>query len=234
MRDALNDAWSSVATFVPKFVAFLAILIIGWIIAKFIGKGVEALLRRVGFDRAVERGGLGRAFEGSAYDASTLLSKLVYYALLLFVLQLAFGVFGPNPVSELLTNVIAFLPKVVVAIIIVVVAAAIASAVRDLISNTLARLSYGRALANIAAVFILGLGVIAALNQIGVATTVTTPVLIAVLATIAGILIVGVGGGLVRPMQQRWERYLHTAERETGVIREHVAQAPPAGEQLKE
>ena len=46
---------------------------------------------------------------------------------------------------------------------------------------------------------------IAALNQVGIATTVTQPVLIAVLATVAGILIVGVGGGLVRPMQQRWD-----------------------------
>ena len=42
---------------------------------------------------------------------------------------------------------------------------------------------------------IVGLGVIAALNQIGVATTVTTPVLIAVLATGGGVIVVGVGGG---------------------------------------
>ena len=37
--------------------------------------------------------------------------------------------------------------------------------------------------------FILFLGVIAALNQIGVATTVTTPILITILATIAGVIV---------------------------------------------
>ncbi|MEO7421085.1 MAG: hypothetical protein ABIU87_01665 [Ornithinibacter sp.] len=121
------------------------------------------------------------------------------YAVMLFVLQLAFGVFGPNPISELLTAIIAFLPALIVAIIITVIASAVAAAVKTLIEGSLGGLSYGKTLANIAAVFILGLGIIAALNPVGIATTVTTPVLVAVLATIGGILVVGVGGGLVRP-----------------------------------
>ena len=112
----------------------------------------------------------------------------------------------------------AWLPQAFVAIIIVVIAAAIAAAVKDLISNALGGLSYGRLLANVASYFIIGLGVIAALNQIGVATTVTTPVLIAVLATIAGVIIVGVGGGLVRPMQSRWEGWLDRAATESQTI----------------
>ena len=143
MRDALNDMWRSVATFTPKLVAFLLILIIGLIVAKLISKAVDKILERVGFDRAVERGGVKRALANSRYDASTIAGKIVYYALVLFVLQLAFGVFGPNPVSNLLTGVIAFLPKLFVALIIVVVASAIAAAVRDLLSNSLSGLSYG-------------------------------------------------------------------------------------------
>ncbi|MEO5608189.1 MAG: hypothetical protein ABIQ61_03935, partial [Ornithinibacter sp.] len=94
-------------------------------------------------------------------------------------------------------------------------------------------LSYGKTLANIAAVFILGLGIIAALNQVGIATTVTTPVLIAVLATIGGILIVGVGGGLVKPMQSRWESYLTTAEEEVPKVKEHARNAPSVKDQAK-
>lgn len=222
MEDALRDMWRSVATFAPKLLVFLLILVIGVIVAKMIGKAVDKILERVGFDRAVERGGIRRALQNSNYDASTIVSKLVYYALLLFVLQLAFGVFGPNPVSALLTGVIAFLPKLVVALIIVVVAAAIAAAVRDLVSNALGGLSYGRMLANIASVFILGLGIIAALNQVGIALTVTLPVLVAILGTIGGILVVGVGGGLIKPMQQRWEDYLSRAEDEGRNVREHL------------
>ncbi|MEU7607839.1 hypothetical protein [Micromonospora sp. NPDC049204] len=222
VSDAVGDALRSVMLFLPKAVAFLAILVAGWLIAKAVLKIVEKVLERVGFDRAVERGGIRRALSRSRYDASDIVAKLVYYAVLLFTLQLAFGIWGPNPISDLLAAVISWLPRAFVAIVIVVVAAAIANAVKDIISGALGGLSYGRVLANIASVFILGLGVIAALNQIGVATAVTTPVLIAVLATVGGILVVGVGGGLIRPMQSRWEGWLSRAEQESQVIASHT------------
>jgi hypothetical protein len=234
VREALEDALRAVVLFVPKLVAFLVILVVGYFIAKLIGKAVDKVLERVGFDRAVERGGVKRALAKSSYDASSIVGKLVFYTLMLFVLQMAFGVFGPNPISDLLTGVIAFLPKAIVAIIIIVVAAAIATAVRELVSNTLGGLSYGKVLANVAAAFILGLGIIAALNQVGIATTVTMPVLITVLATIGGILVVGVGGGLIKPMQARWEGYLHTMSRETEAIRQQVREAPGVTQQARE
>ncbi|MEU4782146.1 hypothetical protein [Micromonospora sp. NPDC023633] len=226
--DAVGDALRSVMLFLPKAVAFVAILVAGWLIAKAVLKIVDKVLERVGFDRAVERGGIRRALARSRYDASDIVAKLAYYGVLLVTLQLAFGIWGPNPISDLIAGVIAWLPRAFVAIVIVVVAAAIANAVKDIISGALGGLSYGRILATIASVFILGLGVIAALNQIGVATAVTTPVLVAVLATVGGILVVGVGGGLVRPMQSRWESWLSRAERESQLIATH-ARAYQAG-----
>ncbi|MGK5444308.1 mechanosensitive ion channel family protein [Micromonospora sp. URMC 105] len=214
--------------FLPKAVAFVAILVVGWLIAKAVLKIVDKVLERVHFDRAVERGGVKTALARSKYDASDIVAKLAYYGVLLVTLQLAFGIWGPNPISDLIAGVIAWLPRAFVAIVIVVVAAAIANAVKDIISSALGGLSYGRVLATIASVFILGLGIIAALNQIGVATAVTTPVLIAVLATVGGILVVGVGGGLVRPMQSRWENWLSRAEEESRLIATH-ARAYQAG-----
>ncbi len=226
MKESLTAGLTAVITFVPKLLAFLVILIVGLLIVKAISKALAKVLQRVGFDRAVERGGIKKALEKSQFDASTILAKIVYYALALFVLQLAFGVFGPNPISDLLTKIIAFLPALAVAIIIVVVAAAIAAAVKTLIQGTLGGLSYGKTLANIASLFILFLGVVAALNQIGVATTVTTPILTTILATIGGILIVGAGGGLIKPMTQRWESYLSKAEQEAPNIKAQAASAP--------
>ncbi|MGI9051413.1 MAG: mechanosensitive ion channel family protein [Ilumatobacteraceae bacterium] len=134
----IEDAWSDIASFVPKLFGFLVILIVGYFVAKFIGKAANAILERVGFDRAVERGGIKKALDRTKYDASDLLGKIIFYALFLIVLQMAFGVFGPNPVSDLLEGVIGYLPKVIAAILIIVVAAAIAAAVRELIDASLA------------------------------------------------------------------------------------------------
>lgn len=166
-------------------------------------------------------------------DASDVVAKLIYYTLVLFVLQLAFGVFGPNPISELLTRVITFLPSLVVAIIILVVAASIAAALKTLVEGTLGGLSYGSALASASSVFILFLGIVAALNQVGVATTVTTPVLVTILATVGGVIVIGVGGGLIKPMQHRWEDYLSRAEAEAPRLKRQAAAASGPGEQAQ-
>ncbi|WP_435107589.1 mechanosensitive ion channel family protein [Nocardiopsis synnemataformans] len=220
MGQGLMTAWQAVASFVPLLIGFLVILVLGWIIAWLVGKAVAKGLHGVGLDRALHRGGVGEYFERSRWSASELCGKIIYYVGLLFVFTLAFSVFGPNPISTLLNDVIAWIPRGIVALVIVVVAAMIAKAVRDIVSGALGGLSYGRFLANAAGVFILALGVIAALNQMGVAVTVTVPVLIAVLATVGGILVVGVGGGMIEPMRSRWSRWLDVAERETSRMSE--------------
>ena len=234
LTSAISAGLSTVAEFVPKLLIFLIILVIGLLIAKAIAKALNALLEKAGFDRAVERGGIKDALAKSKFDASDIVAKIIYYTLMLFVLQLAFGVFGPNPISDLLTQIITFLPSLIVAIIIIVIAAAIAAAVKTLVEGTLGGLSYGKTLANIASLFILFLGVVAALNQVGVATTVTTPILIAILATVGGVIVVGAGGGLIKPMQQRWESYLSKAEDEAPRIREHASQSPSVKEQARQ
>jgi len=229
MQDALTNGLSTIADFVPKLVLFLVILVVGLIIARLIAKGLSMLLRRLGFDRLVDKGGLRQALAKSSIDPTDLIVKVIYYAIVLLVLQFAFGVFGPNPISALLTTIVAFLPKVAVALVIVVITAAIAGAARSLVTGALAGASYGRALGTITYVAILALGVIAALNQVDIAVTVTMPVLIAVLATVAGIAIVGVGGGLIGPMSRRWEGYLSHAEAETGRVGAGAASSSPDG-----
>lgn len=223
----LQDGLATVVRFVPQLVLFLVILVIGWIVAKLLRKLVATLLVKVGFDRAVERGGMGSKMRDSKYRASDVAALVVYYAVLLFALQLAFGVFGPNPVSGLIAGIVAFLPKLFIAIVIVVVGTAIAGAVADLIRGAVGGLGSARIMATVAQVFIIALAVIAALNQMGIAITVTMPVLITALATAGGIAVVGVGGGLIVPMRQRWERWLVAAERETARARGHNGAAAP-------
>jgi hypothetical protein len=228
-QNLLNTVFNSL----PKILLFLVILVIGWIVARVIMQAVVMLLRRVHFDRFAQRGVVGDALSRSNYDASGLIARIVYYMLLLVTLQLAFGVFGNNPVSTMLDAVVGWLPKAVVAIILIVIGSAIGKIVKDVISSTLGGLSYGRFVANVASIAIIAIFTIAALSQVGIAAAVTQPILYTVLATTGAILAIGVGGGLVRPMQSRWERMLNAAEQETTrhvaayqAGREHAMQSP--------
>ncbi|MFH8614456.1 hypothetical protein ACH4E8_05175 [Streptomyces sp. NPDC017979] len=218
-----SQAWNSVAAFIPKLIGFLVILLIGWFVAKVIARVVDKLLRKVGSEKLAERSGAAHALRNSTYDATGIITKVIYYGLLLIVLQLAFGVFGPNPISVMIQAVVAWLPKAIVALVIVVVAMAIARAVRDIVQDSLSGTSYGKVLATVAWAFIVALGAIAALGQAGIATAITGPLLLAVLGTVAGVLIVGVGGGLIGPMRSRWERWLSRAEEESSGARDRIS-----------
>lgn len=149
LKDGLGQAWNLVATFVPKFVGFLIILLIGWLIAKAVSKALSMILGRLGFSALIEKTGLTGMLKQSNVDATGIISKLVYYFILLIALQLAFGI-------------------------------------------------------------------IAALGQIDIATAVTTPVLVTVLATVGGVIVVGFGGGLIKPAQQRWGGWMASMQDQLG------------------
>ena len=79
---------------------------------------------------------------------------------------------GPDPVSgQCIDPIIAWLPRLFIAAMILVMSFAIANAVFDIVRNALSQFGYGRTLARIAQVVIIALATIAALNQVGVATT---------------------------------------------------------------
>ncbi|CCK25653.1 TM helix repeat-containing protein [Streptomyces davaonensis JCM 4913] len=215
----LDDAWSKIAQFVPKLAGFLVILAIGWFVSKMIGRVLDRVLRKAGSERLAERAGVDRMLLNSAHDLTGIVCRIVYWTLMLITLQLALGVLGPNPVSTMINELVAWLPRAVVAVILIVVAMAIANAVRTIVASALSGVSYGPTVAGLVWGAIVALGAVAALGQAGIATTVTQPMLYAVLATVTGILIVGVGGGMIRPMRHRWERWLDTAEQEAARTR---------------
>ena len=212
--DGLDRAWGNTAEFIPKLGGFLVILFIGYIVAKVVAKIVSAVLERVGFDRAVERGGIKQALANSNYDASSLVGKVVFYTVFLLALQMAFGVFGTNPISDLLTSVVAYLPKVFVAILIIVVAAAIAAAVKEIVEASLGGLSYGRGLALAASATIVTIGLFAALSQLEIATPIVNGLFYAALAIIVGSAVISIGGGGISPMRTQWEKALSKIEQE--------------------
>ena len=227
----VEDAWSGIASFIPKLLGFLVILAIGYFVVKAIAKALDMVLERVGFDKAVERGGIKHALAKSKYDASDLLSKVVFYGLFLLVLQMAFGVFGANPVSDLISSVIAYLPKVFVAVVIVVVASAIAAAVKELVGNALGGLSYGKTLATAASVAILVIGAFAALNQLQIAPAIVNGLFYGILAVVVGSAIIAIGGSGIQPMRGRWEQALQKYDAEKPNLQREM---DGAGDRMKQ
>jgi hypothetical protein len=219
LETPVRDGITTFTTFIPKLVGFLLILAIGYFVAKIIAKLVDKGLEKAGFDRAVERGGIKKALAKSQYDASDIVAKLVFFAIFIPFLSAAVGTLGINALEQPLSAFIALIPRIIVAIVLVVIGAVLAGTVKSFISNTLGGLSYGTVLANVASILILLGFVKSALDQVGIATSVTGPLLYTILGTVAGVIIIGAGGGLIKPMQSRWETMLNKAETESANVK---------------
>jgi hypothetical protein len=218
----LERAWHTIADFIPRFLGFTLILVVGYFVAMSVGKMVTKLLRRSRFDNILERGGLQKALQNTKFDASSIVGKVAFYTVFLFALQMAFGFFEPNAISDLLKQTIAYLPHVFVAIAIIVVSAFIASGVRDIVKATLGGLSYGRTVATVASAAVMIIGVFAALDQLGVAPMIVIGLFYAMLAIITGSAIIAIGGGGIQPMRAQWEKALNKVSEEAPRVREEM------------
>ncbi len=228
IASSVEEGLSTFLGLLPTILLFLVILIVGYFVAKAVAGILAKVLHRVGFDRAVERGGVKQALDRSKFDASDILGKLVFYGLFLFVLQLAFGLFGPNPISDLITGVIAYLPRLFVAVVIVVIGAAIAAAVKEIVEASLGGLSYGRILAFAASTAILVVAAFAALDQLGIAEDIVQTAFTGIIVAIAGVTIVAVGGGGIQVMAEQWRGVAQKMQEEAPKVKEEASGAQEA------
>jgi hypothetical protein len=225
----LSDAWSSFVSFAPKVLAFVAVLVVGRFVLGLVRRALSRALTRFGFDRVVERAGLTRALSGAGSTPSKTVAKLAHYALMLFLLTTAFSVFGPtNPISVLLNRVIAYLPRVAVAIAIVVVAGLVARTVRNLVAELLAgKVPNAPLLARGAGIAVTVIGGFAAIDQLDIAPQVMNGLWYGALATIVGSAVVAIGGGGIAPMRRQWETALGRLEQHSiDLRRTQAAQVP--------
>lgn len=192
-----EDAWNDVATFIPKFAAALAVFIIGWIVAKIIRKAVVKVLNKVDLDKYVDKSGIGGPLERAGYPNSVdLIGKIIYFGLMLLVLQLAVDVFGDSEISGAIDDMVGFIPKLIVAIVIVIITGVIANAVRELIAPAVAHLSSGDLLKKAAVAGIWLIGGFAALDQLQVAKDVVDTLFQTIVYSLGFIIVIkfGVGG----------------------------------------
>jgi hypothetical protein len=174
---------------VPKIIGFLAILLIGWMIAGALGGVVVRLLRAVRFNEFAERSGFSGFVRnmGVHTDASGVLATTVNWFLRLIVLVVAFDALGLPAVSQVLQQFLLWIPNLVVALVILVVAGLAANALHSLVRGATAQAGIGTAdlLANIARVAVWAFAIVIAVNQIGIASKLVNTLFMGVVGALA-------------------------------------------------
>jgi hypothetical protein len=111
-----------VASYIPRLAVALAILLIGWLFAKAVRFGVVKGLRAFNFHVLTDRAGVDNFLQqsGTNRDTSDVVGSLVYWLVIIGALIVSFNGLGLTQVTDLLSRVLLFLPKVLVALLVVV------------------------------------------------------------------------------------------------------------------
>jgi len=186
---SFTNALNLVFAFIPKLISFLVILLVGWIVASVVSKAVTFLLRKIGFDRLSERIGLSRLEQrmGLRMDAAGILGKIVYWFIFLIFLVPAVDSLGLTTVSNILNQIIAYIPNVFVAILVLFLGTLAATFVADIVRGATASTNMGNPNmdAAIARWAIMGFVAIIALEQLQIAPALLNELFGAVVAAAA-------------------------------------------------
>ncbi|MBT2734865.1 hypothetical protein [Bacillus sp. ISL-7] len=141
----MMTGWYSYFNQLPNLLFALLVLLVGWLIAKSIGKGVEAILKKTRFDDK-----LFSNFGKRKYSSEVIIGKIVYYILLVFVWIIFFNMLNlsliATPLVQMLSIITAAIPNVLKAALILLLAWAVASLVRMLFKKASAMFHFERLL----------------------------------------------------------------------------------------
>lgn len=198
LSEQLSQGFVEIGEFVPRLAAAIGILIVGVVLAKLVERGVAFVLRRIGFDRWMREGGVTEALEraGTTLDASAVVGKLVFWAIMLLVIILGANALGVSAVSVLFSELVSYIPNVIAAVIVLVLGTLLGEFVKDLVLASAGGLSGAPTLARAAKAAVILLATFMALEQLDIAQDIVLVFFIAVVgaAALAAGIAFGFGG----------------------------------------
>jgi hypothetical protein len=188
-RASLAGALNTFLSAIPRIFGFLVVLIIGWIIASLLARGVKALLHAVKFNDLARRSGFADFVQkmGVRDDSAGVIAGVVKWFVRLITLVVAFDTLGLPAVSNVLQQLLLWLPNLVVALVVLVLGGLAAKALSQLVRGATAEAGFGNpdTLATVTSVAVWGFTIVVAINQLGIATTLINTLLIGLVGALA-------------------------------------------------
>lgn len=174
---------------IPKIIGFGLILIAGWFVASLIERGLAAILRSIHFNDLSRRAGLTDFVErmGMNTDPAGMVGLIVKWFVRLIALVVAFDALGLPAVSDVLRQLLLWLPNVVVALVVLVIGGLAARALSNVVRGAAseAGLSNTNFLAKASATVVWAFAIVVAVNQLGIATELVNTLFMAVVGAVA-------------------------------------------------
>jgi flagellar biosynthesis protein FliQ len=120
MLEPVRALLIQIGEFLPRLAIAVLVLVVGLLVAKAARFAVQKALRAINLQVVTQRSGLDSFLQqgGTDIDTISLLGLLTYWVVILAALIVAFNGMGLTHVTDLLSRMMLFVPKVVVALVI--------------------------------------------------------------------------------------------------------------------
>ncbi len=176
IKEAFIELYFQAINIVPDIIGGLFILLIGWFIAKMIAFIIKRILTTLKIDSLGDRLREIDLFSGIEITLSALIAKVIFWIIMFFVAVTATQVMQLDMLSEGITKLIDFIPKLLSAVIFFVIGVFIANIIREVVHAACAAMNIGAAkiMSSFVFYFLTIMISISALNQASVDTEILT------------------------------------------------------------
>jgi hypothetical protein len=235
MMTSLAGALAMFLAAIPKILGFIIILVIGWFVASLIASAIAGILRNIRFNDFARRSGLADFVDkmGVQTDPAGVMAAIAKWFVRLITLIVAFDALGLPAVSQVLHQLLLWLPNLVVALVVLVIAGLAANALYNLVRGATAKAGFSSPnfVANIAYVAVWVFGIVVAVNQIGVAETLVNTLFMGFVGALALALGLSFGLGsrdtaaeIVRAWYQRAQESKPQLERAANIAQQEASE----------
>jgi hypothetical protein len=200
LLEPLRALLVQVGAFLPRLVLAVLVVIAGVLLAKAIRYAVRRALRAINFHVVARRSGMDGFLQigGGQTDASDLFALLCYWLVILASLVVAANGLGLTYVTELLSRITVFVPRILVALVVLVLGAYFARFVGGVVEARCRRAGVGDAdaLGSAARYALLAFVVMIALDHLDIGGSVIRDAFLILLGgvVLALVLAFGLGG----------------------------------------
>lgn len=135
LSENLQQLLSSMMSTLPGLFGGLVLILVGFIVAKFVQKTLEKLGKKIGLDRLGEKLNNIDMIANANFniELSKIISKIIYYFIILVFIVAATDVIGIPALTNLFNDILNWIPNLLVALVILAVGLVFADFLRGLI-----------------------------------------------------------------------------------------------------
>lgn len=172
--DPVKAMLVKICSYIPSIAGAIVILVVGWLLAKFVETVLVRILKTVRLDTVSDKAGVSNVLaQGDIrVTLSELVGAIVYWLIILVVIATALNALNLSVAAELVSRLVEYVPNILIAVFIMLMGAFLANFVSTIVRTSASNMGLKNAklLGKVTQVVLVIFAVIIAIEQLKIAS----------------------------------------------------------------